>query len=217
MKSLVVPTSIQHKLLQIEERFPPQTVAMAKSFVSLIGLRDHYTASHSARVANHVRAIATELDLSEADRETAVFAASLHDIGKIGIPDQILLKPGKLTDEEFAWIQKCPEWGWMTLRHLDGFQEAALLVLHQSERINGTGYPRKLRGDEIPLGSRIITVADSFDALTTNRPYRTALTREDALEELTRCAGTQFDPDVVDSFRSLLERQILEDLISSRR
>jgi HD-GYP domain-containing protein (c-di-GMP phosphodiesterase class II) len=217
MKSLVVPTSMQHKLLQIEERFPPQTVAMAKSFVSLIGLRDHYTASHSARVANHVRAIATELDLSEDDRETAVFAASLHDIGKIGIPDQILLKPGKLTDEEFAWIQKCPEWGWMTLRHLDGFQEAALLVLHQCERINGTGYPRKLKGDEIPLGSRIITVADSFDALTTNRPYRTALTREDALEELTRCAGTQFDPDVVDSFRSLLERQILEDLISSRR
>jgi len=217
MKSSVVPTSIQqHTVLQIEERFPPQTVAMAKSFVSLIGLRDHYTASHSARVANHVRAIAIELELSEADRETAVFAASLHDIGKIGIPDHILLKPGKLTDDEFAWIQKVPEWGWMTLRHLDGFQEAALLVLHQYERMDGTGHPQKLKGEEIPLGSRIITVADSFDALTTNRPYRTALTREDALEELTRCAGTQFDPDVVDAFRELLERQIVEDLISAR-
>src|SRR5215470_12624211 len=108
MRPLVLPPSIQHTVLQVEERFPPQTVAMAKSFVSLIGLRDHYTASHSARVANHVRAIATELDLSDDDRETAVFAASLHDIGKIGIPDQILLKPAKLSDEEFAWIQKCP-------------------------------------------------------------------------------------------------------------
>jgi len=217
MKSLVVPASIQqHNVLQVEERFPPQTVAMAKSFVSLIGLRDHYTASHSARVANYVRAIAIELDLSEEDRETAVFAASLHDIGKIGIPDQILLKPGKLSDDEFAWIQKCPEWGWMTLRHLDGFQEAALLVLHQCERMDGTGYPRKLKGEEIPLGSRIITVADSFDALTTNRPYRTAFTREDALDELTRCAGTQFDPDVVDAFRELIERQIVEELISAR-
>ena len=217
MKSMVVaPTSMQNMVLQVEERFPPQTVAMAKSFVSLIGLRDHYTASHSARVANYVRAIATEMELSEEDLETAVFAASLHDIGKIGIPDQILLKPAKLTAEEFAWIQKCPEWGWMTLRHLDGFQEAALLVLHQCERMDGTGYPQKLRGEEIPLGSRIITVADSFDALTTNRPYRTALTRDDALEELTRCSGAQFDPDVVDAFRAILEREILAKLLSSR-
>ena len=216
MKSVVAPTSMQNRVLQVEERFPPQTVAMAKSFVSLIGLRDHYTASHSARVANYVRAIATEMDLSEEDLETAVFAASLHDIGKIGIPDQILLKPGKLTDEEFAWIQKCPEWGWMTLRHLDGFQEAALLVLHQCERIDGTGYPEKLRGEEIPLGSRIITVADSFDALTTNRPYRPALTRDDALAELTRCSGAQFDPDVVDAFRTILEREMLAKLLASR-
>src|SRR5262245_8681227 len=187
MKTAALSLSVQNNVLQLEDRFPPQTVAMTKSFVSLIGLRDHYTASHSARVAKYVRAIATEMELTEEDLETTVFAASLHDIGEIGIPDQILLKPGKLTDEEFAWIQKCPEWGWMTLRHLDGFQEAALLVLHQCERVDGSGYPQKLRGEEIPLGSRIISVADSFDALTTNRPYRTAFTREDALAELTRC------------------------------
>ena len=104
----------------------------------------------------------------------------------------------------------------MTLRHLDGFQEAALLVLHQCERIDGTGYPEKLRGEEIPLGSRIITVADSFDALTTNRPYRPALTRDDALAELTRCSGAQFDPDVVDAFRTILEREMLAKLLASR-
>jgi HD-GYP domain-containing protein (c-di-GMP phosphodiesterase class II) len=206
MKSLIAPLLIQSNILQLEERFPPQTVAMTKSFVSLIGLRDHYTASHSARVANYVRAIALELGLSDEDRETAVFAASLHDIGKIGIPDHILLKPGKLTEEELAWIQKCPEWGWMTLRHLDGFQEAARIVLHQCERMDGTGYPERLKGEEIPLGSRMITIADSYDALTTNRPYRTALTREEALAELNRCSGAQFDPQVLNAFRVVLGR-----------
>src|SRR5262245_30728577 len=216
MKTLVSPSTVQSPILQIEERFPPQTVAMAKSFVSLIGLRDHYTASHSARVTNYVRTIAAELHLSDEETETAVFAASLHDIGKIGIPDHILLKPGKLTDEEFAWIQKCPEWGWMTLRHLDGFQEAALLVLHQCEHIDGTGYPGKLKGDEIPLGSRIITVADSDDALTTNRPYRTALSPDDALAELLRCAGAQYDPVVVKAFSAAIEREMVEKLVASR-
>ena len=206
MKSLIAPLLIQSNILQLEERFPPQTVAMTKSFVSLIGLRDHYTASHSARVANYVRAIALELGLSDEDRETAVFAASLHDIGKIGIPDHILLKPGKLTEEELAWIQKCPEWGWMTLRHLDGFQEAARIVLHQCERMDGTGYPERLKGEEIPLGSRMITIADSYDALTTNRPYRPALTREEALAELNRCSGAQFDPQVLNAFRAVLGR-----------
>ena len=206
MKSLIAPLLIQSNILQLEERFPPQTVAMTKSFVSLIGLRDHYTASHSARVANYVRAIALELGLNDEDRETAVFAASLHDIGKIGIPDHILLKPGKLTEEELAWIQKCPEWGWMTLRHLDGFQEAARIVLHQCERMDGTGYPQGLKGEEIPLGSRMITIADSYDALTTNRPYRTALTREEALAELDRCSGAQFDPQVLNAFRVVLGR-----------
>ena len=206
MKSLIAPLLIQSNILQLEERFPPQTVAMTKSFVSLIGLRDHYTASHSARVANYVRAIALELGLNDEDRETAVFAASLHDIGKIGIPDHILLKPGKLTEEELAWIQKCPEWGWMTLSHLDGFQEAARIVLHQCERMDGTGYPQGLKGEEIPLGSRMITIADSYDALTTNRPYRTALTREEALAELNRCSGAQFDPQVLNAFRAVLGR-----------
>jgi len=180
---------------------------MARSLISLIGFRDQYTSSHSARVANYVRAIATQLGLSDEETETAVFAASVHDIGKIGVPDHILLKPGKLSEEEFAWIQKYPEWGWMSLRHLDGFQQAALLVLHQHERVDGSGYPNKLTGEEIPLGSRMITVADSFDALTTDRPYRRALSHAEALGELIRCSGSQFDPEVVNAFRVSLERQ----------
>ena len=203
-----IPTpAIQYTLDQSPGRITQQTSDMARSLISLIGFRDQYTSSHSARVANYVRAIATQLGLSDEETETAVFAASVHDIGKIGIPDHILLKPGKLSEEEFAWIQKYPEWGWMSLRHLDGFQQAALLVLHQHERVDGSGYPNKLTGEEIPLGSRMIAVADSFDALTTDRPYRRALSHAEALGELIRCSGSQFDPEVVNAFRVSLERQ----------
>jgi HD-GYP domain-containing protein (c-di-GMP phosphodiesterase class II) len=196
---LAVP-SVREELVQLQDRIPQQILAMAKALVSLIGLRDHYTASHSARVATHVRKIATQLGLPDNETETVVFAASLHDIGKAGISDHILLKPDKLSPEELAWIHKYPEWGWMTLRQFEGFQKAALLVLHQKESIDGSGYPKGLRGEEIPLGSRIISVADCFDALTTNRPYRTALTRQAALDELMRCSGTQYDPEVVHAF-----------------
>jgi len=205
-----IPTpAIQYTLDQSPGRITQQTSDMARSLISLIGFRDQYTSSHSARVANYVRAIATQLGLSDEETETAVFAASVHDIGKIGVPDHILLKPGKLSEEEFAWIQKYPEWGWMTIRQVEGFQDAALLVLHQHESVDGSGYPKGLRGEEIPLGSRIIAVADSFDALTTNRPYRIALTQQAAVDELMRCSGTQFDAEVVNAFlTTLYDRQL---------
>src|SRR5262245_10398547 len=202
----------RHGLVQLQERFPLQTFEMARSLISLLGFRDQYTSSHSARVANYAREIAAQLGLPDEEADTAVFAASLHDIGKIGIPDHILMKTGKLSAEELAWIQKYPEWGWMTLRHLDGFQKAALLVLHQGEHVDGSGYPEGLKGEEIPLGSRIIRVADSFDALTTNRPYRATLTPAAALAELIRCSGTEFDARVVNAFRIFLERQMPEKL-----
>ncbi len=202
----IATPNIQNEIIQFQDPIPQQILAMAKTLVSMIGFRDHYTASHSARVARYVRNIATQLVLPDTETETLVSAASLHDIGKAGISDQILLKPGKLTAEELAWAQKYPEWGWMTLSQVDGFQRAALLVLHQREKIDGSGYPKGLRGEEIPLGSRIIAVADCFDALTNDRPYRDALSREAALEELMRCAGTQFDPEVVNAFLTTLMR-----------
>ena len=200
---------VYEDVVQFQDRIPQQILAMARALVSLIGFRDHYTASHSARVTTYVRTIATQLALPDSETESMVFAASLHDIGKAGISDHILLKPDKLNQEELAWIQKYPEWGWMTIRQVEGFQDAALLVLHQHESVDGSGYPKGLRGEEIPLGSRIIAVADSFDALTTNRPYRIALTQQAAVDELMRCSGTQFDAEVVNAFLTTLYDRLL--------
>src|SRR4051812_27744606 len=189
-----------YRVAQLEENFRQQTLAMACSLISLIDLRDRYTGGHSARVASYVRGIAVQMGLPEDEIENMVLAASLHDIGKIGVPDHVLLKPGKLTDDEFEWIRKHPEWGWLAVRNVDGFHYASLLLLHHHERLDGGGYPGRLKGTEIPLGSRLIAVADSFDALTTDRPYRKGRNTQAALEELQRCAGTQFDPAVVDAF-----------------
>jgi HD-GYP domain-containing protein (c-di-GMP phosphodiesterase class II) len=202
----------EYRLAQVEEQFQQQTLAMATSLVSLIDLRDRYTGGHSQRVARYVRNIGVQLCLPDEQADTMVFAASLHDIGKIGVPDHVLLKQGKLNDEEFGWIRQHPEWGWMAVRNVDGFQEAALLILHHHERLDGRGYPSRLRGAEIPLGSRLIAVADSYDALTTNRPYRTARSKDEALAEILRCAGTQFDPQVVDAFCSTLNRPATAEL-----
>ena len=204
----------QYRIAQLEDRARDQTLAMACSLISLIDLRDRYTGGHSARVANYVRHAAVQLCLSDDETENVVLAASLHDIGKIGVPDQILLEPGKLTDEEFSWIRKHPEWGWMAVRNVDGFHQAALLILHHHERVDGKGYPSRLRGAEIPLGSRLIAVADSFDALTTNRPYRSARTCQEAFSELQRCAGTQFDPYVVEAFWASIEHSLGETLLA---
>ncbi len=190
----------QFRITELEDRSRRQTIDMACTLVSLIDLRDHYTGSHSSRVARYCRDISVRLGLPEFEIESVVLAASLHDIGKIGVPDHILLKPGKLDDSEFDWIKKHPEYGWMALRNVEGFEQESLMVLHHHERMDGGGYPGGLRGPEIPLGSRIIAVADSFDALTTDRPYRAARSHPLALREIIRCSGPQFDPSVVVAF-----------------
>ena len=188
------------RIAELEDRAAQQTLAMATSLISLIDLRDSYTGGHSSRVAAYCRQIALQMDLGHEETEEIVLAAALHDIGKIGVPDSVLLKEGSLTDGEFGWIKKHPEFGWMAVRNVDGFLKASLMVLHHHERWTGGGYPGNLRGSEIPLGSSIITVADSFDALTTNRPYRKGRSHAEALAEICRCSGTQFNPIVVRAF-----------------
>jgi HD-GYP domain-containing protein (c-di-GMP phosphodiesterase class II) len=151
-------------------------------------------------VASYTRGIGVGLGLEERNLETVVLAASLHDIGKIGVPDHVLLKQGPLTDEEFEYVRKHSEFGWMVLRNLEGMEEASLMLLHHHERFGGGGYPGELAGEDIPLGARMITVADAYDALTTDRPYRRGRTHEEAVEEIRRNIGTQFDPRMVDAF-----------------
>jgi len=197
-------TTLEHdtsfRIAELEDHAAQQTLAMASTLVSLVDLRDSYTGGHSCRVAGYCRLIAIHLGLSQEDTEQVVLAASLHDIGKIGVPDHVLLKKGSLDAEEFGWIQKHPEWGWSAVRNVDDFREASLMILHHHERLDGQGYPGNLRGTEIPLGSRIIAVADSYDALTTTRPYRIARTQHEAVHEILRCVGKQFDAKVVKAF-----------------
>ena len=200
---------LNFEMRHLEDKYRNQVLTMACTLVSLVDLRDSYTGGHSTRVADYSRRMALELQLSDRDTETVIMAASLHDIGKIGVPEAVLRKPGKLTEEEFEAIKKHPEFGWMVLRGVEGFEEISLLLLHHHERLDGRGYPGGLRGEEIPFGARIITVADSFDAMTTNRPYRKAGSPEAAAKELLRCAGTQFDPVVVEAFMPYLNHTSL--------
>jgi HD-GYP domain-containing protein (c-di-GMP phosphodiesterase class II) len=200
MSTVIDRVDSSFRVAELEDRAAQQTLAMATSLISLIDLRDRYTGGHSSRVAGYCRQIALQMDLAHEQTEEIVLAAALHDIGKIGVPDRVLLKQGSLTDEEFEWIRKHPEFGWMAVRNVDGFQNASLMVLHHHERWDGKGYPGNLRGSEIPLGSSIIAVADSFDALTTDRPYRNGRTSDEAIREICRCVGTQFNPDAVRAF-----------------
>jgi HD-GYP domain-containing protein (c-di-GMP phosphodiesterase class II) len=187
-------------IMRMEDLYRKQVLAMACTLVSLVDLRDFYTGGHSGRVATYARGIGVHLGLTDAELDRVVMAALLHDIGKIGVPDHVLLKQGRLTDEEFGQIKKHPELGWMALKNIDDFKSISLIVLHHHERMDGGGYPGGLKGNEIPLGARVIAVADSYDALTTDRPYRKARMHEQAVEELLSCEKTQFDPRVLAAF-----------------
>ncbi len=171
----------------------------AASLAKAVDARDTYTGSHSTRVAELSSWIAHRLGFDQEHIELTRLAASLHDLGKLAIPEEILRKPGPLTDAERLVLQRHPEIGYRMLESL-GVDPIADWVLHHHERWDGTGYPERLRADEIPLGARIIFVADAYDAMTSERAYRGRLTPREAIEELEHCSGTQFDPAIVAAF-----------------
>jgi diguanylate cyclase (GGDEF)-like protein/putative nucleotidyltransferase with HDIG domain len=158
--------------------------------------RDRYTGEHSEAVIEMSAAVARNMGLRSAEVERIRSAALLHDIGKVAIPDEILNKRGPLTDEEWERMREHPAIGERILRVLPGMAAVARIVRHEHERWDGTGYPDGLEGEQIPLGSRIIFAADTYHAITSDRPYRAARSHSEAIDELTRCAGTQFDPNV---------------------
>ena len=162
--------------------------------------RDNETEGHSQRVVRYSLEIGKVLGLERRNLEVLARGTLLHDIGKIGVPDSILWKPGKLTDEEWVEMRKHVEYGFKMLKSIHFLRDAALIVQHHHERYDGSGYPNRMSGDNIVIGARIFAIADTYDAMTTNRPYRKALTDRDAREEIKRCNGTQFDPKITEAF-----------------
>ncbi len=174
-------------------------VALART----VEARDSYTERHLQRVATRAVGVAGRIGLDSQQLETVRLGALLHDLGKIAVPDRVLLKQGPLSDEEYRQIQLHPEAGAEIVRPLTSVSAPEPVVLHHHERFDGGGYPAGLRGEEIPLAARIVAVADSFDAITSDRPYRPARSYETAFEILEDGRGLQWDPDVVDAFLEL--------------
>jgi putative nucleotidyltransferase with HDIG domain len=181
-----------------------RSTAAMESLSATVDARDAYTAGHSRRVQQLALAVGRELGLSQAELDLLGHAALFHDIGKLAIPDAVLLKPGSLTSDEWALMQRHAEEGARIIDRLGFLNDAVPAIRHHHERFDGTGYPDGLAGDDIPLGARIIHVADALDSMLTTRIYRAARPADEALEELRRGAGTQFCPRCVSALERLL-------------
>src|SRR5580698_6096525 len=175
-----------------------------------LDLRDEETEGHSKRVTAYTIALAQAMGLESEELRVIARGAFLHDIGKIATPDNILLKPGRLSEQEMTIMKQHCERGYGIVRKIPFLREAAEIVYAHQERFDGAGYPRGLRGEEIPLGARIFAIADSLDAMTSDRPYRKGTTFAAAAEEIVRCSGRQFDPQIVNVFLSLPEQTWLD-------
>ena len=184
---LLAPESLRIK--QLEEQALALRNSVICAFNQLLDLKDLNTGVHSTRLAEWGMRVGQELGLEETSLQNLEVAALLHDIGKVGIPDSILRKPGRLDDQEYALMKKHPEYGWAVLRMLPGFERAALDILH-------------------PIVSRIVSVTDAFDAMVSSRPYRKGLPFEEAMRRLSESSGTQFDPTVVKCFLSFAQEEM---------
>jgi putative two-component system response regulator len=195
-------TASLRKALQDVQRAYAQTL---ETLINALDAREQETRRHSKRVSEYALLLAHKMDLPENELVEIARGSLLHDIGKIGISDSILLKPGKLNEEEWTQMRRHPEVGYNILKGIEFLETAAQLVLQHHEKYDGTGYPRGLKEDQIMRGARIFSVIDTFDAMTSDRPYRKALTYQIAREEIIRFSSRQFDPEVVDCFLSVPE------------
>jgi len=198
-------------LVDVNDRLRGDLQRVVRALSGALGTKDAYTEGHLQRVTGYAMEVGRRLGIEGRQLELLQIASTLHDVGKIGIAENILSKPGPLDEQQWEAMRKHPEIGARLLSSLDGLQDAAPLVLHHQERWDGKtrgefpGYPAGLRGREIPLGARIIAVVDCFDAMTTDRPYRRAYDEEQARRELLAERGRQFDPQVVDTFLAILD------------
>lgn len=176
-----------------------------ETLIRTMQAKDRYTSGHSTRVSRFSLLIAEKLGLDSRDKHRLYLASVLHDIGKIGLPDKLLLRPGKLTAEEMDLVKQHPAMGVSMIKSLGEMQEIAPLIRHHHEAIDGSGYPDGLKGNDIPLLSRIVAVADTYDAITSDRPYRKGRSREEAIHELKRVAGIKLDARIVSAFLEVLQ------------
>jgi len=194
---------------RMEEALREAAMETLLAVSSLVEARDPYTSGHSQRVTDYALAVAERMGLPEDDLETLRIAGPLHDVGKIGIPDAVLNKPGRLTRSEWLTIYAHPTESASLVEKVAAFRDAVPAIRHHHEAWDGTGYPDGLKGEEIPLLARILTVADWYEAMSSDRPYRTALSREEVLDEIRSNAGVKLDPKVVEVFLELLAEGVI--------
>jgi HD-GYP domain-containing protein (c-di-GMP phosphodiesterase class II) len=210
VKVIAEGLSMRDALAQLNRGRPSTLVELADA----IEAKDAATLGHVSRVASYALGIGRELGLPAWELRSLVLAAQMHDVGKIGTPDAILSKPGNLTDDEYAVIKQHALRGHEIASRVDALRSIQEVIRHHHERVDGSGYPDGLEGEAIPQLSRIIAVADTFDALTSARPYRSAMTKEAAVVELRRVRGAQLDPRCVEAFvASLAKPQAEPELV----
>ena len=195
------------RIKELEEQHLAFRNSLVCAFNQMLDLKDINTGVHSTRLAEWALRVARKMDMPEERLYQVEVAALLHDIGKVGVPDAILKKPGPLTPEERALINRHPEYSWSILRLFPGLEEASLYALHHHESVDGTGYPAGLKANDIPMVSRIISIIDAFDAMVSNRCYRQGLPHSEAIARLLRSSGTQFDADILQAFIPIAEQE----------
>jgi len=213
IKSIAQMNEIKRMNEELSDTYEKLEKAYLDSIQTLrytVEAKDPYTRGHSDRVSEYSVLIGKKLNLSEDQIKTLQVGGLFHDIGKIGIPDSILLKEAKLTDDEYSQIKNHPSIGAHILCNAEVFQDMIPIVKHHHEKFDGTGYPGKLKGEDIPYLARIAAVADTFDAMTSKRTYRNALPLDVVTAEIERCSGTQFDPDIAKVFIDLLNTDYSE-------
>jgi putative two-component system response regulator len=201
------PVSAGLRLKQLEEELREVQSSICRGLNQLLDLKDLNTGTHSTRIGETAVRVSVALGLDEDDQRDIEIACTLHDIGKIGVPDRILRKPGRLSEEEWGEMRRHPELGWAILRLFPGLEDVSLYVLHHHERWDGGGYPGGLTGEQIPLGARVVAVVDAWDAMVSPRAYRAVVDGAEALRRLRDESGSHFDPEITSVFCEMIEAE----------
>lgn len=191
-----------------------ELITSIKTLISVINAKDKYTYGHVERVVMYSRLIAEKLQLTNEEKETLIYGAYIHDIGKINVSKETLIKKMPLNNSEWMELKEHPICGYEIIKNVDALKHVGPLILHHHERYDGLGYPYKLSGKDIPYLARVLTVIDSFDAMTSNRPYNKCKSYEEGKEELLRCSGTQFDPEIVKAFIDVVDESLIKKQVN---